>query len=448
MSSKRIAIIGAGPCGLSALRAFATAREKGADIPEIVCFEKQSDWGGQWNFTWRTGLDEHGEPVQSSMYKFLWSNGPKEGLEFADYSFEEHFGKAIPSYPPREVLADYITGRAAKSNVRDWIRFETAVKWVQATDDGRFSIVSTDLKSQTNNFELFDHVIVANGHFSVPNVPTFDGIESFTGSIIHGHDFRNADVYKDRDLLIIGASYSAEDIGLQCRKYGASSVTMTWRTVAMGFKWPSGMDERPLLTRIDGSTVHFSDGSSKDFDAIIMCTGYQHSFPFMSDDLKLRTTNRLYSPGLYKGVIWNDNPGVSYLGMQDQWYTFTMFDAEAWFARDVIMGRIELPSQADRSADMAAWSEREAITDDAYKMIDFQADYVEELMKDTDYPRFDVALTRKEFKTWKGSKEEDITTYRDKQHTSAVTGNPQPVHHTKWWEAMDDSMATYLATKN
>ena len=44
------------------------------------------------------------------MYRYLWSNGPKECLEFPDYTFEEHFGKAIPSFPPREVLFDYLQG--------------------------------------------------------------------------------------------------------------------------------------------------------------------------------------------------------------------------------------------------------------------------------------------------------------------------------------------------
>ena len=67
-----------GPCGLGQLRAFQQAQSKGAEIPEIVCFEKQSDWGGLWNYTWRAGLDEHGEPVHGSMYRYLWSNGPKE----------------------------------------------------------------------------------------------------------------------------------------------------------------------------------------------------------------------------------------------------------------------------------------------------------------------------------------------------------------------------------
>ena len=36
----KIAIIGAGPCGLAQLRAFKSAEEAGIDVPEIVCFEK------------------------------------------------------------------------------------------------------------------------------------------------------------------------------------------------------------------------------------------------------------------------------------------------------------------------------------------------------------------------------------------------------------------------
>jgi NADPH-dependent glutamate synthase beta subunit-like oxidoreductase len=56
--TKKVAIIGAGPSGLAQLRAFQSAAAKGVAIPEIDCFEKQSDWGGLWNYTWRTGLDE------------------------------------------------------------------------------------------------------------------------------------------------------------------------------------------------------------------------------------------------------------------------------------------------------------------------------------------------------------------------------------------------------
>ena len=118
----KVAIIGAGPCGLSMLRSFEQAEKKGEKIPEIVCFDKQEDWGGLWNYSWRTGSDQYGDPVPNSMYRYLWSNGPKECLEFADYSFDEHFGKPIPSFPPREVLYDYILGRVKKGNLKDKIK--------------------------------------------------------------------------------------------------------------------------------------------------------------------------------------------------------------------------------------------------------------------------------------------------------------------------------------
>ena len=59
----KVAIIGAGPCGLSMLRSFEQAENKGEKIPEIVCFDKQEDWGGLWNYSWRTGSDQYGDPV-------------------------------------------------------------------------------------------------------------------------------------------------------------------------------------------------------------------------------------------------------------------------------------------------------------------------------------------------------------------------------------------------
>ena len=42
----RVAILGAGPSGTAQLRAFASAAARGAEIPEVVCYEKQDDWGG------------------------------------------------------------------------------------------------------------------------------------------------------------------------------------------------------------------------------------------------------------------------------------------------------------------------------------------------------------------------------------------------------------------
>lgn len=447
--TKRVAIIGAGPSGLAQLRAFESARRAGAEVPEIVCFEKQDDWGGLWKYSWRTGLDQYGEPVHGSMYRYLWSNGPKECLEFADYSFEEHFGRPIPSYPPRAVLHDYIMGRVAKSDVRRYIRFETPVRWVDYDEaSGQFTVRAKDLKTDSDMTETFDHVIVASGHFSTPNAPEFEGIAAFPGRVMHAHDFRSADEFAGKDMLMIGSSYSAEDIGTQCFKYGAKSVTFSYRSRPLGFDWPDGFHEVPLLQRLVGKTAYFADGTSKDVDAIILCTGYQHNFPFLPDSLRLKTNNRLWPLHLYKGIFWQENPKLMYIGMQDQYYTFNMFDAQAWLARDYVLGRYALPPADAQDAEIKAWRAREEKIQTPFDGIDFQTEYMRDLLSLTDYPHLDVDGVAALFKEWEHDKERSILGYRNHSYKSVLTGTLAPVHHTKWMDAMDDSLATFLAVEN
>lgn len=446
MAKKRICIIGAGPSGLAQLRAFQSAKDNGADIPEIVCFEKQGDWGGLWNYTWRTGVDEHGNPCHGSMYRYLWSNGPKEGLEFADYYFEDHFGKPIASYPPRAVLFDYIKGRVEKAGVRHMIRFNTVVRDVRTLDGGGFEVTARDCVADSESRETFDHVIVASGHFSFPNVPHYPGFETFNGRILHAHDFRDAREFEGKDLLLLGTSYSAEDIGSQCWKYGANSITVAHRTAPMGYDWPDNWQEVPALERVEGRTAHFIDGTSRDVDAIILCTGYVHHFPFLPDDLRLKTANRLAANDLYKGVVYTGNPDLFYLGMQDQWYTFNMFDAQAWWVRDAILGKIELPDQAAMEAD---WKQRQADEDaleDDYACIAYQGAYTLELINETDYPTFDVEASNQAFYAWKKHKKKAIMEFRNHGYKSPMTGTEAPEHHTPWKDALDDSLEAYLQT--
>ena len=441
----RVAVIGAGPSGLAQLRAFQSAAQKGAVIPEIVCFEKQDDWGGLWNYTWRTGIDEFGEAVHGSMYRYLWSNGPKECLEFADYSFEEHFGKLIGSYPPRAVLWDYIKGRVEKANVRPWVRFRTPIRMVTFDETTqKFNVKAHDLKNDTMYDEEFDYVVVASGHFSTPATPYFEGLNAFNGRVMHAHDFRDALEFKGKDILLVGRSYSAEDIGSQCWKYGAKSITNSYRSRPMGFTFPDNWEEKPLLTRIVNKTCYFKDGTSKDFDAIILCTGYQHYFPFLPDDLRLKTENRMWPLGLYKGVVWDKNPKLMYLGMQDQFYTFNMFDAQAWYARDIILGKIKLPSKAAIQEDNLAWRKEEEKIETPEHAIYFQGDYVKHLIAATDYPDFDIDAVNKTFMEWEHHKIDNIMTFRDHAYRSLITGNMSPMHHTAWKDELDDSMAAYL----
>lgn len=441
----RVAIIGAGPCGLSQLHAFEQARLNGSEIPELVCFEKQADWGGLWNYTWRTGIDEYGEPVHGSMYRYLWSNGPKECLEFADYTFDDHFGQPIPSFPPREVLYDYIVGRAKMEHLDRYIRFSTPVRYVEYVEvSGKFKVRAKNLKADQEYTEEFDHVVVCTGHFSVPQVPSFEGIDRFPGRVLHSHDFREAREFAGKNLLVVGSSYSAEDIALQSYKYGAKSVTISYRTAPMGFDWPEGITEVPLLTRLEGNIAYFKDGTSKAVDAIVLCVGYQHHFPFLEDSLRLKTKNRLYPGSLYKGIFWELNPRLMYLGMQDQFYTFSMFDVQAFYARDVVLGRIQLPDTATMAQEMSVWQQREEALKDAFAQIDFQKDYIVDLAEQVNYAPCDWEMTTQLFKGWEHDKEQSILGYRDKSFVSPCTGTKAPIHHTPWIEAKDDSMECFL----
>ncbi len=158
----------------------------------------------------------------------------------------------------------------------------------------------------------------------------------------------------------------------------------------MGYDWPENWKEVPLLTKVVNKTAYFKNGSSAEIDAIILCTGYLHSFPFMAENLKLRSADRLATANLYKGVVWVENPKLSYLGMQDQWFTFNMFDALAWYIRDIILGKIELPDNMLMAADVETRVAAEDALEDDYACIAYQGDYVRELIADTDYPSFDI----------------------------------------------------------
>ncbi|RZG46273.1 NAD(P)-binding domain-containing protein [Acinetobacter wuhouensis] len=445
----RIAIVGAGPSGMAQLRAFQSAKAKGLQVPEIVCFEKQDDWGGLWNYTWRTGVDAHGEAVHGSMYRYLWSNGPKEALEFADYTFDEHFKKPIASYPPRAVLWDYIKGRVEKAGVKDQVRFNTAVQQIDYDQHAeQFTVQVCDHAQDQVYSEQFDYVVVASGHFSTPKVPEYEGFDQFNGRILHAHDFRDAVEFKGKTILIVGSSYSAEDVGSQCYKYGAKQIYSCYRSQPMGYKWPKNWAEKQQLLKVDESKAYFADGSSAKIDAIILCTGYLHHFPYMAEDLKLKTHNCLYPQSLYQGVVWENNPKLFYLGMQDQWYTFNMFDAQAWYVRDIILGQIDLPEQAEMQAHSQNWITRESKLKTSEQMVKFQGEYIKQLITLTDYPSFNIDAVNEIFMQWKKHKKDNIMGFRDKTYRSVMTGKMSKPHHTPWLYALDDSLEAYLDTEN
>jgi trimethylamine monooxygenase len=107
------------------------------------------------------------------------------------------------------------------------------------------------------------------------------------------------------NLLVIGGSFSADDIAVQCYKFGARSVIVSTRQGPVGYKWPAEIKDAPTLVRMEGRKAHFKDGSSVDnIDAIIICTGYRHSYPFLAKQFRLHCgITEFVPPNLYKSIF-------------------------------------------------------------------------------------------------------------------------------------------------
>ena len=90
-------------------------------------------------------------------------------------------------------------------NLKKYIHFNTIVRSVKySKDENNFKVTVEDLKEKRElPAQTFDYVIVASGHFSVPNVPSFPGMADFPGRILHSHDFKDANEFTGKHLLIV-----------------------------------------------------------------------------------------------------------------------------------------------------------------------------------------------------------------------------------------------------
>ncbi|XP_019082753.1 PREDICTED: flavin-containing monooxygenase FMO GS-OX3-like [Camelina sativa] len=177
ISSKHVAVIGAGAAGLI------TSRELRREGHSVFVFEREKQVGGLWVYTPKSesdplSLDPTRSKVHSSIYDSLRTNVPRESMGVRDFPFLPRFDEESRDprrYPNhREVLA-YVQEYAREFKIEEMIRFETEVVRVEPVIE-KWRVQSKNPGGDFDD-EIFDAVVVCTGHYTEPNVPHIPGKE-------------------------------------------------------------------------------------------------------------------------------------------------------------------------------------------------------------------------------------------------------------------------------
>ncbi len=180
-----VCVIGAGPAGLTAIRQLL------AEGHSVQCFEKDNDIGG----VFRKGNSYDSLLLTISNY-------------FMAYSDFMPFSERLKFWTGRE-YEDYLHRYAEHYGLMESIAFDTQVIAVTRKGDGW--LVTVVSEGETSE-QVFDAVAVCSGHFQQPNIPNIDGLDGFTGRVMHAIEYKNPQPFEDRRVLCIGMGETSSDV--------------------------------------------------------------------------------------------------------------------------------------------------------------------------------------------------------------------------------------------
>lgn len=354
-TTQQIALIGAGPCGLAAARAF--SRHGIA----FQGFEAHTDVGGLWNI----------HNARSTVYDSAHLISSKRMTEFTEFPMDQ----AVADYPSHKELLPYFQAYARHFDLLRHFRFGTRVLQVEPLGDAPdtlWRVTSQGADGATTQAD-YKGVVLANGTLAEPNAPQWPG--QFSGELLHTSAYKHAQQFDGKRVLIVGAGNSGCDIAVdavhharqvdisvrrgyyfvpkyvfgkpadtiggkirlpRALKQFIDSTILKWFTgdpVRFGFPKPAyrmyeshpvvnslilyhighgDVKVRPDIERLDGHTVHFKDGTRQDYDLIMAATGYKLHYPFI--DRALLNWQGM-APRLYLNIFSPRFARLAVLGM-------------------------------------------------------------------------------------------------------------------------------------
>jgi len=200
MSKKSVVIVGAGPCGLVALKEMreaghaAVALEKGPGIGGVFCRSHDTQYESLYL-------------TISNMF-MAFSDFPPEDLRIK-YSSKEEYGAYLEAYADRFGLRPHVQlGTEVTRAVHEGGRWRITIRRAGA--------------EETEALEA-DALIVATGSNHVPRRIDLDG---FTGEVLHSAEFRHPRAFAGKRVLVVGSGESAFDIAADVA--GVAAKTTVW----------------------------------------------------------------------------------------------------------------------------------------------------------------------------------------------------------------------------
>jgi dimethylaniline monooxygenase (N-oxide forming) len=131
--------------GLTAIKSLIENNHK------VVCFEKSSDIGGNWNYI--------SNGTTSTMYENIEIFTSKENMCYSDFPHQTE----KPFYLNLSDVLQYLENYANNFELKKYIKFKTKVMDITKEKDNKWKVKILNSEGEVEEI-VFDSVLVCNGH--------------------------------------------------------------------------------------------------------------------------------------------------------------------------------------------------------------------------------------------------------------------------------------------
>lgn len=198
----KIAIIGAGFAGLS------TAKVLRQFDHDVTLYEKAPDVGGVWSRTRR--------------YPGLRTQNNKGTYHLSDFPMPASY----PEWPSGAQVQAYLADYAKHFGLNEHIRLNTEVMSAEQDGDKGWTLTLRDLQTGETRQDCVDQLVVANGIFSEPFIPPYEGADAFRaagGVLCATSEFNELEQAKGKHVLVVGYGKSSCDVAAAVGEVAAST---------------------------------------------------------------------------------------------------------------------------------------------------------------------------------------------------------------------------------